>query len=61
MNTPQVRLRLPDGSLGPLQDAFPEVVNIDPIVLMLLEAIAGLQEQVMLQQGEIDQLKGGGE
>ena len=56
-----VRKRLPDGTLGPLEPAFPEVVNIDPTTLMLLEAIAGLQEQVMLQQVEIDQLKGGGE
>ena len=61
MNTPMVRKRLPDGTLGPLEPAFPEVVNIDPTTLMLLEAIAGLQEQVMLQQVEIDQLKGGGE
>ena len=56
-----VRKRLPDGSLGPLEPAFPELVNIDPNVLMLLEAIVGLQEQMMMQQIEIDQLKGGGE
>ena len=61
MSTPMVRKRLPDGSLGPLEPAFPDVVNIDPIILMLTEAIAGLQEQVLLQQVEIDQMKGGGE
>ena len=61
MSIPMVRERLADGSLGPLKPVFPEEVNIDPTTLMLLEAIAGLQEQVMLQQGEIDQLKGGGE
>ena len=61
MSIPMVRKRLPDGSLGPLEPAFPELVNIDPNVLMLLEAIVGLQEQMMMQQIEIDQLKGGGE
>ncbi|MEK5070491.1 hypothetical protein [Sporosarcina sp. FSL K6-1508] len=61
MSIPMVRKRLPDGSLGPLEPAFPEVVNIDPNVLMLLEAIVGLQEQMMMQQIEIDQLKGGSE
>ncbi len=61
MSTPMVRKRQPDGTLGPLEPAFPEVVNIDPIVLMLSEAIAGLQEQVMMQQEEINQLKGGAE
>lgn len=61
MSTPMVRKRLPDGSLGPLEPAFPDVVNIDPIILMLTEAIAGLQEQVLLQRVEIDLMKGGGE
>ena len=56
-----VRKLLPNGDLGPLEPAFPEVVNIDPAVLMLLEAVAGLQEQILLQQDEINQLKGGGE
>ncbi|QNK87735.1 hypothetical protein H7992_21620 [Sporosarcina sp. resist] len=56
-----VRKLLPNGDLGPLEPAFPEVVNIDPAILMLTEAIAGLQEQVILQQVEIDELKGGGE
>lgn len=61
MSIPMVKKRLPDGTLGPLESAFPVVVNIDPIILMLTVAIAGLQEQVILQQEEINQLKGGGE
>lgn len=61
MSVPMVRRIQPDGEYGPLEPAFPELVNIDPTILMLLEAIVGLQEQVLMQQGEIDQLKGGGE
>lgn len=57
----KIRKRLPDGTLGPWEDAFPGDVKVDPMILMLTEAIAGLQEQVMLQQVEIEQLKGGAE
>ena len=57
----QIRKRLPDGALGPWEDAFPSDVKVDPMILMLTEAIAGLQEQVMMQQVEIEQLKGGAE
>ncbi|MEK4712226.1 hypothetical protein [Sporosarcina sp. FSL K6-5500] len=57
----KIRKRLPDGTFGPWEDAFPGDVKVDPTILMLLEAIAGLQEQVMMQQEEINQLKGGGE
>ena len=57
----QIRKRLPDGSLGSWENAFPGEMNIDPMILMLTEAIAGLQEQVMLQQEEIEALKGGAE
>lgn len=55
----EIRKRLPDGTFGPLEEVFPS--QIDPTILMLLEAIAGLQEQMMMQQIEIEQLKGGGE
>ena len=61
MKTVMVQIRQPDGALGPLEPAFPDVINIDPTVLMLLEAVVGLQEQIMMQQIEIDQMKGGGE
>lgn len=61
MSRQKIRRRMPDGSLGPEEDAFPEVVYIDPFILMLTEAVAGLQEQVIMQQAEIEQLKGGDE
>lgn len=61
MSIPMVRKRLPDSSLGPLEPAFPEVVQIDETILYLLEAIAGQQEQIMMMQQEIEQLKGGAE
>lgn len=54
MSIPMMKKRLPDGTLGPLEPAFPDLVNIDPIILMLTEAIAGLQEKIMLQQEEIN-------
>ena len=50
------RPRLPDGSLGPLQEAFP--TQIDETVLMMLEALAGQQEQIMQLQEQIEELKG---
>ncbi|WP_153732519.1 hypothetical protein [Sporosarcina obsidiansis] len=62
MSVPLVRRRLPDGSLGPLEPAFPEMtVQMDPAMLILYEAVAGLQEQVVMQQEEIERLKGGAE
>ncbi|WP_060210301.1 hypothetical protein [Sporosarcina koreensis] len=57
-----VRRKQPDGSYGPLEPAFPEVPeNMDPNMLILYEAVAGMQEQIMMQQEEIDRLKGGAE
>ncbi len=53
----EVRRRLPDGTFGPLEEVFPQ--SIDPTVIMMLEALAGQQEQIMQLQEEIEQLKGG--
>lgn len=53
----KIRRRLPDGTFGPLEEVFPE--SIDPTVLMMLEALAGQQEQILQLQDEIEQLKGG--
>lgn len=62
MNMPEVRRRLPDGSHGPLELVFPEVPeNIDHNLLIVLQAMAGMQEQIMMQQEEIERLKGGAE
>lgn len=58
----KIRRRLPDGSLGPLEEAFPEqATSIDETTLMLLEAVAGQQEQIEQLKAEIEQLKGGAE
>ncbi|MGE7621679.1 hypothetical protein ACQKMD_01130 [Viridibacillus sp. NPDC096237] len=58
----KIRKRLPDGSLGPLEEVFPN--QIDETVLLLLEAVAGNQEQIEElkeqnagQQEQIEQLK----
>lgn len=60
MSTPMVRRRLPDGSHGPLEPAFPEVPEqMDDTMLVLFQAVAGMQEQIMMQQEEIERLKGG--
>lgn len=60
----KIRRRLPDGSLGPLEEVFPE--QIDDTTKLLLEAVAGQQEQIeQLQQQnkqlqkQINELKGG--
>ena len=55
----EVRRRLPDGTFGELEEVFPS--QIDPTVLLMLEALAGQQEQIMQLQADIEQLKGGGE
>ena len=60
MTIPMVRKRLSDGTPEVLEPAFPEMVGqIDPMVLMMLEALAGQQEQIMQLQEEMDLLKGG--
>lgn len=57
-----VRRKQPDGSYGPLEPAFPEEPEqMDPAMLILFEAIAGMQEQIMMQQAEIEKMKGGAE
>lgn len=53
----KIRRRLPDGSLGPLEEVFPE--QIDDTTLLMLEALAGQQEQIEQLQAEIEVLKGG--
>lgn len=53
----KIRKRLPDGTFGPLEEVFP--TQIDETVLMMLEALAGQQEQIMQLQEEIEVLKGG--
>lgn len=52
----KVRKRLPDGTLGPFEEVFPS--QLDETVLMVLEALAGQQEQIMLLENEIAELKG---
>jgi hypothetical protein len=55
-----VRRRLPDGTLGPLEPAFPDLPpKIDETVLVLLEAMAGQQEQIEELKTEVEALKGG--
>lgn len=55
-----VRRRQPDGSMGPLEPAFPEVPeNVDSTVLVLLEAMAGQQEQIEALKAEVQAMKGG--
>lgn len=55
----KIRRRLPDGTFGELEEVFPS--QIDETILMLLEAVAGQQEQIIQLQADIEQLKGGGE
>ncbi|MGE7623618.1 hypothetical protein ACQKMD_11285 [Viridibacillus sp. NPDC096237] len=52
----KIRLRQPDGTLGPLEDVFPN--QIDETTLMMLEALAGQQEQITQLQEQIKELKG---
>ncbi|GKV54226.1 hypothetical protein NCCP2222_01730 [Sporosarcina sp. NCCP-2222] len=54
-----VRRRLTDGTHGPLEPAFPDVVEVEPETLMFSEAIAGQQEQIEQLATEIEALKGG--
>lgn len=55
----QRRKRLPDGTLGPLEEVFPK--DIDEMALMMLEALAGQQEEIFQLREEIEALKGGKE
>ncbi|QNK89453.1 hypothetical protein H7992_07245 [Sporosarcina sp. resist] len=62
MKVPMVKKRLPDGTLGPLEPAFPEMVGeIDETTLLMLNAIVGMQEQIDALKTEIETAKGGGE
>ena len=59
MNVPMVRRRLPDGTLGPLEPAFPEVPEqMDETVLIMLQAMAGMQEQIDMLNEKLEE-KGG--
>lgn len=53
----QIRRRQDDGTFGPLEEVFPS--EVDETLLMLLEALAGQQEQIEQLQAEVDKLKGG--
>ncbi|PID03589.1 hypothetical protein CSV67_02805 [Sporosarcina sp. P2] len=56
-----VRRRQSDGSLGPLEPAFPEVPEqMDETVLIMLQAMAGMQEQIDMLTAKHDE-KGGAE
>ncbi|MFJ7971335.1 hypothetical protein [Psychrobacillus sp. NPDC096389] len=48
----KIRKRLPDGSFGPLEEVFPE--SIDSTILILLEAMAGMQEQIDKLTAKLD-------
>lgn len=57
-----VRRKQPDGSYGPLEPLFPdEPPKVDETVLILLEAMAGQQEQIEQLKAEVEALKGGAE
>lgn len=59
-NVPMIRRRQPNGELGPLEPIIaPQFAVLSENEMMLLEAIAGMQEQLAAQQYEIEQLKGG--
>ncbi|MEX3625820.1 hypothetical protein [Viridibacillus arvi] len=53
------RPRLPDGSLGQFEEVFGP--KIDETTKLLLEALAGQQEQIEALQSEFEELKGGKE
>lgn len=53
----RIRRRQPDGTLGPLEEVFPS--EVDETLLMLLDALAGQQEQIEQLQAQVDELKGG--
>lgn len=55
----KIHRRLPDGTFGPLEEVFPS--QMDETVLLMLEALAGQQEQIMQLQVEVEALKGGAE
>ena len=55
----QRRKRLQDGTFGPLEDVFQK--SFDETVLMMLEALAGQQEEIFQLREEIETLKGGKE
>ena len=59
MSRQMVRRRLSDGTYGPLEPAFPDVVDIAPDTLMFSQAIAGQQEQIEQLAEKVESLKGG--
>lgn len=63
MSVPMIRRRQKDGTLGPLEPMFPDDMQpqIDETVLVLLEAMAGQQEQIEELKVEVEALKGGAE
>mgnify|MGYP007003817099 CR=1 FL=1 len=61
MKMPEVRRRLPDGSHGPLGQAFPELPEqMDETTLILLNAMIGMQEQIDILTAKLEE-KGGAE
>lgn len=61
-NVPMIRRRQQNGELGPLEPIVtPQYAVLSDTEMMMLEALAGMQEQLATQQYEIEQLKGGAE
>lgn len=62
MSVPMVRRRLPDGSHGPLEPAFPEDMQpqMDETTIIMLQAMAGMQEQIDELTAKLEK-KGGAE
>ena len=59
-NIPLIRRRQKDGTLGPLEPMFePQFEILTQTEMLLLETLAGMQEQLAAQQEEINELKGG--
>jgi|GEM_PF-3806660 len=50
------RKRLDDGTFGPLEEVFPE--EVDEMHILMMEAMSGMQEQIMMLEAEIATLKG---
>lgn len=51
------RKRLEDGTFGPLEEVFPE--QMDETLIVIMEAMSGMQEQIMQLEAKIEELKGG--
>ncbi|MFD1206623.1 hypothetical protein ACFQ38_16120 [Sporosarcina contaminans] len=60
MSVPMIRRRQKDGTLGPLEPMFPDDVEtqIDPNLLIVLQAMAGMQEQIDMLTEKLEE-KGG--